>query len=149
MRFPWQCPTCAAQLDNSIGAKMLTCPFCGSLLIADMEREKFYLVKNENSWYYFPKKYLHGNTGYIGYENGEEYYLYDGEWFLTQEERYRLIDENADCSGFEEISRDVVNYIWGSLPIIAPPGTEVITLKKDNLLCKRTKKHSYLFEIPK
>ncbi len=147
MRFSWQCPTCAAQIGNETHARMLTCPFCGSLLIADEEKKKFYLVKNEDSWYFFPKKYLGDNTGYIRCENGEEYYLHEnGKWYLLHEgDRYLLTGEQ-DCKEGEKHYEDKVVELWGALPIVAPPGTVVKTTISDEIICKRTKKSIYVFE---
>ncbi|NPA75913.1 MAG: hypothetical protein GXO25_07545 [Euryarchaeota archaeon] len=146
MRFEWQCPTCAAQIGNEKNASMLTCPFCGSLLISDFEQNKFYLVKKENGWYFFPKKYIGEHDGYIKYGEEEDYYTYrEDAWYVIHRGIwYKLVNEDVEIDTKE--CRGEVKEIWGALPIVAPPGTELKVFKEERTLRITTKKKVYVFE---
>ncbi len=146
MRLGWQCPTCFAELGDKSHAKTLTCPFCGSLLIVDPEKKKFYLAKNEQGWYYFPKKYLGGNSGYLKFGEHEEYYRYsDGKWYLIRgEKEYIFEGETCDCEGKKEEEGEI-NYIWGDLPLIAIPGMLIEIHQCEEGVCIKSSKGNYFF----
>ncbi len=150
MRLSWQCPVCFGQIDTKNKSKMLTCPFCGALLIADSAEKKFYLVKKKKDWYFFSKKYLGEYNGYIRFGEYEDFYVYYGDkWYLVKNgEKYVMngnkIDE-FEIEGMKEIEKGKVSYIWGHTPIIALPETKLITLQSNEEICKLTNENAYLF----
>ncbi len=146
MRLGWQCPTCFAELGDKTHARVLTCPFCGSLLIVDKKKKKFYLAKKDRGWYFFPKKYLGENTGYLRFGEHEEYYNYkNGEWYLIKgNKKYKLEKEFCECNG-KVIEKGEINYIWGELPILAIPEMELQTIECNEGICKKSSKGEYFF----
>lgn len=118
MRLPWQCPTCYAELGDKRYAKMLTCPYCGSLLIVNPSKKGFYRVPKERGWYYFSRI---SPYGYIKFGQFEEYYRYfNGRWYMLKDDRvYILTEEKSEIMEITEEGK--VSYIWGELPILAPP----------------------------
>ncbi len=139
MRKPWQCPTCYAELGDKRFAKMLTCPYCGSLLIVDQARKKFLRVNAEKGWVWFKKMDYYG---IIVTDDGEERYFYShNNWYLVfQGDTYSL----SSCEKFQEIPLDEKNvsesrvlYIWGEFPFIAPPTSKIKTIKLGDTLIKK------------
>ncbi len=147
MRLDWQCPVCFAELGDKSHARMLTCPYCGSLLIVKPRKKEFYLVKRKIGWYYFKKKEIGNFSGYLKYGEHEEYYKFrNGEWYLKKNDwTYRLIGER-NCDIFSPLEEGKVEYIWGELPIVAPPESIMKNFGNGNTLCKSVSGKTYLFE---
>ncbi len=146
MRLGWQCPTCFAELGNREHAKVITCPFCGSLLVVDTSKKKFYLVKNENSWYYFPKKYIGSNSGYLKFGEHEIYFSRINEKWMAEFQgvKYGMDEETcATCENGEFVGD--VEYIWGELPILALPKMKIQMCIENDELCIIGSRGSYLF----
>ncbi len=139
MRKPWQCPTCYAELGDKGYAKMLTCPYCGSLLIVDRKRKKFLRVNAEKGWVWFKKM---DHYGTIVTDNGEERYFYaHNSWYLVfQGDTYSIcLCEKFQDRNFNEkdASESRVLYIWGEFPFIAPPNSKIKTIKLEDALIKK------------
>ena len=142
MRLPCQCPTCYAELEDKSYAKMLTCPYCGSLLIVDAKHKKFYRVPKENGWYYFSKV---NSPGYIRFGDYEEHYKYDKKWYLLKNgEVYELKEELENFEG-KIIEEGKVEYIWGEFPFVAPPRSMLKTAIEGNKLIKLSSRVILLF----
>ena len=142
MRLPWQCPTCYAELGDKKYAKMLTCPYCGSLLIVNPSKKGFYRVPKEKGWYYFSKI---SPYGYIRFGEFEEYYRYlNGKWYLLKNFSLYVLSEEKDKI-MEIIEEGEVNYIWGELPIVAPPESVLKTAKNDKGLVKISSREKLFF----
>ena len=145
MRLPWQCPTCYAELGDKSYAKMLTCPYCGSLLIVNAKDKKFYRVPKENGWYYFSKV---NSPGYIRFGNYEEHYKYDKnnkKWYLLKNgEVYELKGELENLDG-KIMEEGKVDYIWGEFPFVAPPGSVLKTALKGDKIIKISSRAILLF----
>ncbi len=146
MRLGWQCPTCFAELGDKSDSAMCVCPFCGSLLIVDKEKEKFYLAKKDNGWYFFRKKYLGDNDGYAKLSTMEILFRREnGLWTAEIEgERYMIGQSSEDCG--EESSKIVrVEELWGDIPILLMPGMEIRISCGDKIkIC--TSRGSYVLE---
>ena len=144
MRLDWQCPICFAQIGDKSHAKMTTCPFCGTLLIVDSQRKKFYPVKKEKGWHYFPHIYLKGHDGILRLKNHDLFFKYvNGEWHLHFEnEIYKLVDQLEECRNGEE--EDVVG-IWGDLPVIVTPEQKVSIGYWKGGICLKISNESYTF----
>ena len=146
MRLPWQCPTCYAEIGDKRHAKMLTCPYCGSLLIVHKDM-KFLRVPKESGWYYFPR----GEEGEIVYGEHRERYVYRDTWYLIKNgEVYRM--EEGEDEG-EILDEGEVSYLWGEFPFVAPPGSVVKSLAVENGILKVFPREKILFlkvseEIP-
>jgi DNA-directed RNA polymerase subunit RPC12/RpoP len=152
MRLPWQCPTCYAELGDKSYAKMLTCPYCGSLLLVDHKNKKFLRVPKKNgSWHYFSKV---PSPGYIKFGEYEEHYFhYRENWYLLKEEQLYIMDKEIPKKGYAIEERGVVEYIWGEFPFVAPPGSEIMTAYFKDGIIKIFSRVSILFlksdeEIP-
>ncbi len=135
MRLEWQCPTCYAELGDRSYARMLTCPYCGSLLIVNSEKKKFFRVPKDGGWYYFSKV---ESPGYIRYGRYEEHYAYVDKWYLLKNGEIYAMDDSQtidfeDCKMLDE---GEVKYIWGELPFIAPPKSVIKTAICENGLMK-------------
>ncbi len=143
MRLDWQCPTCFAELGDKSHAKMLTCPYCGSLLIVDAEKKKFYRVPRGKGWYYFSKVNV---PGYIQFGEHREIYTYrQGKWFLIRQDGiYILISESENCDA-EVVEEGKVTYIWGELPFVAPPESVLKTAICKNGLVKIAPREKLIF----
>ncbi len=142
MRLPWQCPTCYAELGDRSHAQMLTCPYCGSLLIVDSSHRKFLRVPKDGRWYYFPR----GEEGLIVYGDFKERYIFRDRWYLIRDEIYVLEGETDD--GGKVLEEGEVNYLWGEFPFVAPPGSVVRTLEHPEGLVKEYPGKRLLFLKP-
>ncbi len=143
MRLPWQCPTCYAELGDRSYAKMLTCPYCGSLLIVNAKEKKFFRVPKEGSWYYFSKV---NSPGYIRFGNYEEHYKYqNGKWYLLKgRDLYVMDNKSMDLKG-DIIEEGEVNYVWGEFPFVAPPGSILKTAIYENKIIKIAPRSTLIF----
>ena len=145
MRLKWQCPTCFAELGDKSYAKMSVCPYCGSLLIVDKERKKFYLAKHESGWYFFRKKYIGEYAGYVKLSDMEIYFLSkDGAWSATIEGKKYKIIEIENCKQPELESMEL-EEIWGDVPILLMPNMD-IKMKKSERICISTSRGAYALE---
>lgn len=148
MRLPWQCPTCYAELGDRSYAKMLTCPYCGSLLIVEREKRKFLRVPKDSLWHYFPK----GEEGLVIYGEHSERYLHLDHWLLVKDGNvYRMVGETNEEG--EKVDEGEVVYLWGEFPFVAPPGSKISTEKIEGGLIKVYPRERVLFlqikeEIP-
>ena len=143
MRLEWQCPICYAQIGDKSYARMITCPFCGTLLIVDSEKMKFYPVKKEKGWYYFPKVYLRGYDGYLKLDDMELFFKYsDGKWILHIDDgNYEMRDMDLNCDHAEMN----VEHVWGDLPLIATPEQRISLGRCPDGVVLRTSKGKYAF----
>ncbi len=147
MRLDWQCPTCFAELGDKSHARMLTCPYCGSLLIVKSDKKEFYLVKKDVGWYFFKKKDICDFSGYLKFGGHEEYYRYEnGEWYLKKDNDLYILTSKIDCKGASLIDEGKVEYIWGELPVIAPPRSVIRDFKDENFLCREVSGKIYIFK---
>ena len=147
MRLKWQCPICYAQLNVLPEARMLTCPYCGALLRVG-NRANFYLIKKEVGWYYFPQKDITEFSGYIKYGENEEYYRYSrGKWYLIKDDRAyeMIIDENIKCDSLPFLGEGKMEYMWGQIPVLAPPGSLIRNYGNDKTICKSISDKIYIF----
>ncbi len=151
MRFPWQCPTCFAQLDDKHLAKVVVCPYCGSLLVVDSEKKKFYLAKHENGWYYFTKVPLGERTGYLRFADHEIFFILDGEkWLICYDGKIgEMIEEvppeSENCEGVRKDGE--VQHIWGDLPILALPGMIIEMCENHDKIVLKSSRGAYIFNI--
>jgi len=152
MRLPWQCPTCYAELGDKSYARMLTCPYCGSLLLVDSENRKFLRVpKKDGSWYYFPKV---SSPGYLKFGDYEEHYFYyNKKWYLLKEGKLYIMNKELQKKDYPVDEIGIVDRIWGEFPFVAPPGSRVKTAYCEEGLIKIFSRVSILFlqsheEIP-
>ena len=126
MRFPWQCPTCYAQLDEKSRAKVSVCPYCGSVLVVDAEKKKFYLAKRKDGkWYYFPRVDIGERTGYLKFGNTELFFLLDeDEWYLCMDGALYHLEGEGNCMA-TGVYPGEVERIWGDIPILALPDMRI------------------------
>jgi len=142
MRLTWQCPTCYAQLGDRSYARMLTCPYCGSLLIVNPEEKKFYRVPKGKGWYYFSKI---DSPGYIKFGEYEEHYKYEREsWYLLKDGDIYQLQGEFPLEG-EIMEEGEVSFIWGEIPFVAPPGSILKTAKSKNKIYKIASRITLLF----
>jgi len=142
MRLPWQCPTCYAELGDKSYAEMLTCPYCGTLLIVDAYHKKFLRVPKNGGWYYFSEI---NSPGYIKFGEYEEHYrYYQGKWYLLKDGILYELKGESRYKGYI-IEEGKVTYIWGEIPFIAPPGIVLKTAVHKDLLLKITSRVVLLF----
>ncbi len=143
MRLPWQCPTCYAELGDKSYAAMLTCPYCGSLLIVNSKDKKFYRVPKDRGWYYFSKK---DSPGYIKFGDFEEHYRYfEGRWYLLKENELYEMKSRVRESCESIVEEGKVEYLWGEFPFVAPPQSVIKTAICDDELYKVTSRIIILF----
>ncbi len=143
MRLPWQCPTCYAELGDKSYAKMLTCPYCGSLLIVNGKNKKFFRVPRGRGWYYFSKIPM---PGYIKFGEYEEAYVYKEEkWFLVRDDGVYEMQGIAHEFEGKMVEVGKVKYIWGEIPFVAPPESVVKTAKNGYILAKIAPRETLLF----
>ena len=152
MRLQWQCPTCYAELGDRSYAGMLTCPYCGSLLIVNSKEKKFFRVPKDGGWYFFSKI---NSPGYIKYGNYEEHYAYVNRWYLLKDGSIYAKDYSPErkIGKCEILDEGKVEYIWGELPFVAPPKSVIKTAICEDGLMKIFPKGSIFFlkveeEIP-
>jgi len=144
MRLSWQCPTCFAELGDKSHAKLSVCPYCGSLLVVDKARKKFYLAKHESGWYFFRKKYIGSYDGYAKLSDMELYFSYrDGVWSATIDGREYRIEELDKCESYEE--RVELEELWGDVPILLMPGMEIM-IKISERICIKSSRGAYALE---
>ncbi|ADD08747.1 zinc ribbon domain-containing protein [Candidatus Aciduliprofundum boonei] len=145
MRLAWQCPTCYAELGDKSYAKMLTCPYCGSLLIVNAKDKKFYRVPKENGWYYFRKA---NSPGYIRFGNYEEHYKYDKndkKWYLLKNGKVFELSGKLKSFGKSIVEEGEVSYVWGEFPFVAPPKSTLKTAIEEDKIIKISSRAILLF----
>lgn len=144
MRLEWQCPICYAQIGDKSHARMVTCPFCGTLLIVDSKNKKFYPVKKGRGWYYFPRIYLKGYDGIVKLGDSDLLFKYvNGQWHLHFGNGiYNLVNRQEECKYGDE--KDVVE-IWGDISMIIVPEQSVKIGYWREGICVKTSKESYTF----
>ncbi len=149
MRFPWQCPTCYAQLDDKSRAKVSVCPYCGSVLVVDAEKKKFYPAKRRDGrWYYFPRVNIGERTGYLKFGNTELFFLLDeDEWYICMDGSLYHLEEGEECKSTSVYSADV-GHIWGDIPILALPEMQVeMNICEEGILLKTSKDHAFFRRV--
>ncbi len=144
MRLKWQCPICYAEIGDKGHAEMITCPYCGTLLIVDSENKKFYPVKRGRGWHYFPKVYLRGYDGHIKLGGEEFFFRYTSEkWYLhLGNEIYELVNKKMNCIYNVETS---IGAVWGDIPLLATPEQKIFLGFCEGGLAIKTGKKEYRF----
>ncbi len=145
MRLAWQCPTCYAELGDKSYAKMLTCPYCGSLLIVNAKDKKFYRVPKGSGWYYFRKV---NSPGYIRFGNYEEHYKYDKndkKWYLFKNGKVYELSGKLKSFGEKIVEEGEVNCVWGEFPFVAPPGSVLKTAMEENKIIRISSRAILIF----
>ncbi len=144
MRLNWQCPICYAEIGDKSHAEMITCPYCGTLLIVDKEKKKFYPVKRERGWHYFPKIFLRGYDGYIKLGDEEFFFRFtSGKWYLHRgNEIYEPVDEKMNCIYNVEAS---IEGVWGDIPLLATPEQKIFIGFCEGGMGIKTSKGEYVF----
>ncbi len=102
------CPTCFAPLYPRKTTKVMTCKYCGSLLI--LRNGRGYTVKKDDGWYWFSSQKLReGISGIVITDKHTVEFGENGEIY---------VDGSAEIP--ENLG--IVKYIWGEIPVMAVPG---------------------------
>ena len=101
------CPSCFAPLYPRKTTKVMTCRYCGTLLV--IREGKGHKVKKGDVWYWFSSTEL--RDGVIGVVKTSEHTV------EFAEDGKMIVDGTEKNSG----EFGVVEYIWGEVPVMAVP----------------------------